>query len=189
MYINRMDNQVQINGFRVELGEIEFRIKEFTKKDSYLFTSGEAGSIWANKEIIGQIGNLEKSLLSKFNIETPVVAAAIIDFEKLTKLGTIEKVYSTLPKFPEIKEDLSVVVDLEIETQTITDLITKSGKPLLKSADPFDQFIGSKLGINKKSITYSLSFAANKTLTNIEVAKVREKIIKDLGKELKAEIR
>lgn len=34
IYINRADNQVQINGFRVELGEIEFRIKEFTKKDS-----------------------------------------------------------------------------------------------------------------------------------------------------------
>ena len=34
VYINRFDNQVQINGFRVELGEIEFRIKEYTKKDS-----------------------------------------------------------------------------------------------------------------------------------------------------------
>ncbi len=34
VYINRKDNQVQINGFRVELGEIEFRIKEYTKKDS-----------------------------------------------------------------------------------------------------------------------------------------------------------
>ena len=34
VYINRMDNQVQINGFRVELGEIEFRIREHTKNDS-----------------------------------------------------------------------------------------------------------------------------------------------------------
>ena len=34
VYINRLDNQVQINGFRVELGEIEFRIKEYTNKDS-----------------------------------------------------------------------------------------------------------------------------------------------------------
>lgn len=34
VYINRKDNQVQINGFRVELGEIEFRIREFTKNDS-----------------------------------------------------------------------------------------------------------------------------------------------------------
>jgi D-alanine--poly(phosphoribitol) ligase subunit 1 len=34
VYINRRDNQVQINGFRVELGEIEFRIKEYTKNDS-----------------------------------------------------------------------------------------------------------------------------------------------------------
>lgn len=34
VYINRKDNQVQINGFRVELGEIEFRIREYIKKDA-----------------------------------------------------------------------------------------------------------------------------------------------------------
>ncbi|HSH66090.1 MAG TPA: AMP-binding protein, partial [Bacteroidia bacterium] len=34
IYINRKDNQVQINGFRVELGEIEFRIREYIQKES-----------------------------------------------------------------------------------------------------------------------------------------------------------
>jgi phenylalanyl-tRNA synthetase beta chain len=160
----------------------------YSKKDLDLFNEGEAGIVTVGKEIIGQIGNLDKNLLSNFNIETEV-SAALFDFEKLIKLGNIEKTYTPLPKFPEVKEDLSVVVDLEIETQTITNLINKSGKPLLKSADPFDQYSGSKLGSGKKSITFSLAFAANKTLTNKEVAKVRSKIIKQLQKVLKAEIR
>ena len=34
MYLNRSDNQVQINGYRVELGEVEYKVKEFLKLEN-----------------------------------------------------------------------------------------------------------------------------------------------------------
>lgn len=191
------DRQLSIisnQGFGFLKGVVEILTKnlnldiKFSKKDFDLFTPGECGEILLGKESIGQIGSLNKEILAKFNIDRPVDAATI-DFEKLVKLGSLEKVYTALPKFPEIKEDLSIVVDTDVETQAITDLIGKTGKPLLKETIPFDQYTDSKLGANKKSITFSLSFAADKTLTNEEVAKVREKIIKELKKTLNAEIR
>jgi D-alanine--poly(phosphoribitol) ligase subunit 1 len=54
VYINRKDNQVQINGFRVELGEIEFRIKEYTKSDSAVVLAYKN-----NNETITLIGFVE----------------------------------------------------------------------------------------------------------------------------------
>lgn len=160
----------------------------FKKKDFAIFESGQAGEISGGKEVIGELGYLNPTLLANFDIDTPIVFASF-DFEKLIKLGALEKVYTPLPKFPEVKEDLSLLLDRKVETQTIIDLIYKTGRPLLKVVTPIDQFSSPKLGEGKKSITFSLSYATNRTLTNLEVAKVREKISKELVKSFKAEIR
>jgi len=191
---NRQLTIISNQGFLFLKGITELFTKDlnldikFVIKDSKMFKNGESGEITTGKEVIGQIGYLKKEMLAAFKIEQPVCAATF-DFEKLIKLGNLEKIYTVLPKFPIVKEDLSVVVDLEVETQTITELIRKTGKPLLKEVLPFDQYTDSKLGVNKKSITFSLSFAANKTLTNEEVSKIRDKIINELKKTLKAQIR
>lgn len=65
MYVNRKDNQVQINGFRVELGEIEFRIKEYTKKDAAVVLPFETNNtliLLAFIENLSDPGDLKKHL-------------------------------------------------------------------------------------------------------------------------------
>jgi len=57
MYINRKDNQVQINGFRVELGEIEFRIKEYTQKDAAVVIPFESNNTLILLAFIENIGD------------------------------------------------------------------------------------------------------------------------------------
>ena len=63
-------------------------------------------------------------------------------------------------------------------------------KHLLKEVSVFDVFEGDKLPAGKKS--YALSFVlqdAEKTLTDTEIDKVMEKLIKTFEKEAGAEIR
>lgn len=57
MYINRKDNQVQINGFRVELGEIEFRIKEYTQKDAAVVLPFETNNALILLAFVEDIGD------------------------------------------------------------------------------------------------------------------------------------
>ena len=78
----------------------------------------------------------------------------------------------------------------------LIDLIAKNSKPLnlfigfvyeLLSIVifflPLDIYIDNKLGLNKKSIAYSLSFGDNsRTLQDEEVNGIMEKIIEDLAK-------
>ncbi len=150
------------------------------------FKSG--GSVYLGKEIIGEIGSLKGELLTSFDIPNQATFAKL-NLEKIIKYSSLEAKYTPLPKFPEVKEDLAIIVDQQITTENILNLIQKTGKPLLQKIEPFDYYTGSKIGEGKKSIAFSLVYGTGKTLTNEEVAKVRSKITKALEKELAAEIR
>ncbi len=67
--------------------------------------------------------------------------------------------------------------------------VIESGGSLLKSARLFDVFKGERIGAGKKSLAYRLTYQADRTLTDAEVVKVREDIIKRLREELGAVIR
>lgn len=146
------------------------------------------GGIYLGAELVGEIGSLNLQLLTSFDIPNKA-AFAHLDFEKLIKMASLEAKYTPLPKFPEVKEDLAIIVDEKVTTEEILTLIQKTGKPLLQRVAPFDYYTGGKIGEGKKSIAFSLAYGANKTLTNEEVAKVLAKITKILEKDLKAEIR
>ncbi|MGZ4034202.1 MAG: amino acid adenylation domain-containing protein [Bacteroidia bacterium] len=104
MYINRMDNQVQINGFRVELGEIEFRIKEYTKKDSavvlaYQNANNTITLIGFVENMTNELNSLKSHLSSTlphymvpkkfYNIDAmPLNNSGKIDRKKLMELHT-----------------------------------------------------------------------------------------------------
>ena len=70
------------------------------------------------------------------------------------------------------------------------DLILQSGKPLLRSATLFDVYDGNQVDEGKRSLAYSLTFqATDRTLTDKEVGKVRNKIVKRLQREFQANLR
>ena len=81
-------------------------------------------------------------------------------------------------------------VDENVEVGKIEKVITKKAKRILENAKLFDIFRNEKIGENKKSVAYSLSFRdKSKTLSDDEVNQTMENIIKELQKEFNAELR
>jgi phenylalanyl-tRNA synthetase beta chain len=69
-------------------------------------------------------------------------------------------------------------------------LIRKAGGFLLKNVELFDIFRGEQIGAGNKSLAYRLTYQApNRTLTDKEVGKQRERIISQLEKELGIKVR
>jgi phenylalanyl-tRNA synthetase beta chain len=95
-----------------------------------------------------------------------------------------------VPRFPAVTEDLALVVDEQLPAEKVraTIMAAGSGTPLV-SVQVFDVFKGSQLGAGKKSLAYRLTYQADRTLTDAEVAKVREQIVKRLGEELNVVLR
>ena len=60
---------------------------------------------------------------------------------------------------------------------------------LIKSANLFDEYVGGKLGANKKNLAFHIIYQADKTLTSEEADNLQKKLAAHLKNKFKAEIR
>ncbi len=131
-------------------------------------------------ELIGMIGEVNLSVLTKFDIRTKVTIADL-DFTQIVKLATKTKKYQPIPKYPPIIEDISIVANPKILTGEIITEIRKQSN-LIKDVSLLDQFETSR--------TFHIIYQhPKKSLTSNEVAKVREKIIKILQEKFEARVK
>ena len=74
--------------------------------------------------------------------------------------------------------------------EDVTPVILQTGRPLLKKATLFDVYEGEQVDTGKRSLAYSLTFqASDRTLTDDEVGKIRNKIVRRLKNEFQATLR
>jgi phenylalanyl-tRNA synthetase beta chain len=107
----------------------------------------------------------------------------------LKKLQTAIK-YQEIPKFPAVRRDLALLVSNTTQYQQLHQLAFATEKKLLKQVSLFDVYEGKNLPEGKKS--YALSFQLQdeeKTLTDEQIEKSMEKILKAYEKELSVTLR
>ena len=79
---------------------------------------------------------------------------------------------------------------ISLKKQEIGKVIKNAGGSLLTNIEVFDVYTGIGIGIDKKSIAYSLTFSDNKkTLTDDEINTLMNKIIETTSKKCGAELR
>ncbi len=98
--------------------------------------------------------------------------------------------FKEISKFPSIEKDVAFIIDKTISSKLVYDVIKKSGGRLLKEIKVFDVYTGENISENKKSIAYNLVFEdSTKTLTDIEVTEIVNKIINDVENKYNAKLR
>ena len=145
---------------------------------------GQSALISVNNDIVGLIGRVHPLLVRE------AVYVLEIDLDKLLgkKVGKMK--YKEISKFPSIKKDLAVVVNKNITSEEIQDIIKKAGGSTLSKIEVFDVYTGKGIEENKKSIACSLTFEKmDRTLTDEEINESLNKIIEMLNKKLNAELR
>jgi phenylalanyl-tRNA synthetase beta chain len=89
-----------------------------------------------------------------------------------------------------VLEDLALIVDESMPAGKVEALIKQTGGKNLVDVRLFDIFRSPLIGVDKKSLAYSLTYQApDRTLTDNEVAQLRGRIIKRLDQELGAKLR
>jgi phenylalanyl-tRNA synthetase beta chain len=143
-----------------------------------------------NKKPLAVLGSIKKSVLKDFDVKQDVFAAEI-DWNQVLKLIRNRKiVYQEISKYPEVRRDLSMVLNTEVTYEQLVKLAEKTERKLLKNINLFDVYQGDKIEKGKKS--YALSFTLldeEKTLTDNQIDKVMSNLMKVFETELGAKIR
>ena len=149
--------------------------------------------IHAGNHLIGLAGQLSNSIASKIGASgTVFVAELSLDFPSIG-VGS-RATFRELGKFPAIVRDIAMLVPDELTHEKILEIIWLDAPSFLERVGFFDRVVGKEaeklFGPGKKSLAYRLTYRdRSRTLTSEEVsavhAKIRERLQRDLGAELR----
>jgi phenylalanyl-tRNA synthetase beta chain len=149
---------------------------------------GKSAVVKVGGEVVGAFGELHPLAKEKFEFcDAPVIVA---EFD-LEKLRTMNPSYGIKPvsEFPPMYEDIAVIVDESVAAAAVEALIRQTGGKTVTNVRLFDVYRDEKIGAGKKSLAYSLTYQAEKTLTDAEAAAIRNKIVKRLENTVGAKLR
>ena len=113
---------------------------------------GQSAMINVNGSNIGMIGKIHPSVTK----DDVYVLEINLDELFTKKVGKMK--YKEFSKFPSINKDIALVVDKKSVSKDIEKVIKSAGGSLLTNIEVFDVYTGVGVGIDKKSIAYSLTF-------------------------------
>jgi phenylalanyl-tRNA synthetase beta chain len=132
----------------------------------------------------GVVGELHPAVLDG------VWGAFELDLAKLLEVAREEVHYTDVVSFPPVHQDLAFTVP---EAVTSAELITAAREAAgqeLRELRPFDVYRGKQVGEGRKSIAFAATFqSAERTLTDEDAAKLRERIVNALHERFGAELR
>jgi phenylalanyl-tRNA synthetase beta chain len=173
-----------LEGLAEEFG-IEFT---FAKSEKCFLHPGMTAEISVDGEVVGYMGRLSHQVSENLVLGKPVFIAEI-DYDKLKTHFDVSMKYVPISQFSEVDRDFAFVCDEEITCGEITEVMKKACKYITK-VNLFDIFRSEKLGENKKSMAFNVTFTPDDhDFSPKEMDKFTDKILKDLEFKLNIKIR
>ena len=166
-----------------------FRVRSFDTQpaDRTLFQYGLTYVV--NKKPLVSLGLVHPKLTKLVDLKQPVFYADF-DWQALLKLASTKARYEEVSRFPDVRRDLSLVIDTSISFEQINRLARQTERKLLRAINVFDVYEGENLGAGKKA--YSVSFTlqdTTQTLTDATIDKTMQRLMAAFEQELGAVIR
>ena len=153
-----------------------------------LLHPGRSAEVLIGEQNVGWVGEIHPQVAAEWDFED-TLAGFEIDLSSVPLPGITQ--FTDLGSFPEVREDLAVVLAERITAAQVLDVVSAAGSPLLAGAQIFDVYRDpERLGADVKSLALRLSYrAADRTLTDQEVASQRARIVQALEQRLEGRIR
>jgi len=169
------------------LGVEKFSFKRESENSS--FHPGKTAALYIKKDLVGILGEVHPDVADNYGVDARCYIAEL-NLDLLYSYSNLDKKYKALPKFPAVTRDMAILIDDSVLVQDIEDIMWKQGGNIVESIKLFDVYKGEQVPAGKKSIAYSIIYRLeNKTLTDAEVNKVHDKIVRTLENRLGAQLR
>jgi len=146
-------------------------------------------SITTSEKPLARFGKLTTKVCSQAGIRQAVYYADL-SWESLVNLPKDKIVFSEVSRYPEVKRDLSLVLDKSVPFSEVEKVALSTERQILRRINVFDVYVGEKIGEGKKA--YALTFVLqdrDKTLTDKIIDKCMTRLMRSFEQNLGAFIR
>lgn len=156
--------------------------------DARHFTDGL--SYFVNGTKLAEMGTVDSSLTRQFDIPSTVYFADIHWSGMLEVMKGFRITIKEIPRYPEVRRDLSMIIDKSIPFSRIREIVLNSGHEMVRSVTLFDVYESERLEKGKQSYAVGIVLQdEDKTLTDNEIDKIMKRIQGNLEQQIDARIR
>jgi phenylalanyl-tRNA synthetase beta chain len=168
---------------------LKFNISDFGIRTFQNEIFSQALDIIIGGKEISQLGILSSSVIQKAGIRQEVLFMKM-DFDLFLDIINTNITFRQVPKYPEVRRDLSLVIDKQITFMDIMKVISRAEGKLIRNVNIVDHYVGENIDPGKKA--YAVSFILqdpDSTLTDKVIDKTMGRLMKSFETELQAIIR
>jgi phenylalanyl-tRNA synthetase beta chain len=137
-----------------------------------------SAGIYLSGEIIGNVGQVLPGVLERYDLETKSLYLLELDIKALMGRITEGKEFRPFAKFPAVFRDISLIVERQVESAIIQDIIKGEGGELIESVGLYDLYEGEKIDPSEKALTFRICYRSKDgTLDGKEINLLHETII------------
>lgn len=168
------------------LEAVGFEAVEFRDAEIKHLRVGQTAAIYIDGGCIGTVGRLSEKISADYKFKQPVFVAEI-DLDTVFARNTASVFYRSLPKYPSIIRDVSLLVDRAATFENIRAVVIDHGADICRNVGFVDIFESKDMEENKRSLTIRLEYRSDeRTLLDEEVTEVHQSILESLSKTLGA---
>lgn len=161
----------------------------FSRAEHTSFHPGRSALLTIAGRAIGPFGELHPQVTAAFELKGTVLVAEF-DLDALLSVVNPLHTVRSLPLTPPVLQDIALVVPDSVPAAAVETVIRKAGGDLLRGVRLFDVYTGDPIPAGSRSLAFSLTYQTDdRTLTDKEVARVHEKIVKACERELNVQVR
>jgi phenylalanyl-tRNA synthetase beta chain len=165
----------------------------FARSDDPVFQPGRAAQVSANGAMLGVFGEVHPRVVDAFGLSGRVMLAEL-DIEPVVATvaahrGSLRQL-PVISRFPATENDFAVVVEDDVPAADVATVLSHAVGAVGQSIRLLDVYRGAPIPDGKKSLTFGVVLQApDRSLTDAEVTKVRDRVAQAVAKRLKATLR
>jgi phenylalanyl-tRNA synthetase beta chain len=153
------------------------------------FYPGRCAVVRSGGADLGFVGEVHPTVRERLGLDFDTVAAFEIDLGRLLSvLPVSQRQFAPLSRFPAASRDLALVVPAEVPAGRVSEIIHRHR--LVAGSELFDIYAGDNIVEGAKSLAFHVYFQArDRTLTNDEVSRSLDGLLRTLEREVNASLR
>jgi phenylalanyl-tRNA synthetase beta chain len=172
------------------LAALQIEELSYARADHPAFHPGKSARVMNGDQQLGVFGELHPLVQGQYDLGEKAIQIGTFNMDVLLEVIPERFDSMAVPNFPPVIEDVAFIVAEELPAGELEAMIRQTGGKLLVDVKLFDIYRAEQIGKAKKSLAYTLTYQhPERTLTDKEAAKIRNKIVKRLEREMNAKLR